>query len=71
MPLLFLVGVRNWRALQKGQTADTCPRFTRPILQAWALSFTWLEDSHTPSDLADLYRQAQADRRAAVVLLPE
>jgi sulfopyruvate decarboxylase TPP-binding subunit len=71
LPLFLLVGVRSWRQHQKGQTTDTCPRFTLPILDAWQLPYTWLEDRHTPGDLANLYREAQGRRRAAVVLLPE
>jgi sulfopyruvate decarboxylase TPP-binding subunit len=71
LPVFFIVGVRSWRQHLKGPTVDTCPRFTLPILEAWGLPCTWLEDRHTPADLADFYRQAQADNRAAVVLLPE
>jgi sulfopyruvate decarboxylase TPP-binding subunit len=71
LPLLFLVGVRSWKAAQKGQTGDTCPRFALPILDAWRLSCTWLDEASTAESLADVYRQAQAERRAAVVLLPE
>ncbi len=71
LPLFFLIGVRSWRQHQKGQTTDTCPRFTLPILDAWHLSYTWLEEHHTPAELTDRYRQAQAEGRAAAVLLPE
>jgi sulfopyruvate decarboxylase TPP-binding subunit len=71
LPLQFLVGVRSWRAAQKGQTNDTCPRFTLPILDAWGLGYTWLEEEATAEDLAALFRQAQTAGRASVVLLPE
>jgi sulfopyruvate decarboxylase subunit alpha len=71
LPLLFLIGVRSWRQHQKGQTTDTCPRFTLPILDAWRLPYQWLEERDTPADLAEIYRKAQAERRPIALLLPE
>ena len=71
LPLFFVIGVRSWRQHQKGQTTDTCPQFTLPILDAWRLSYSWLEEKHTAADLAERYRQSQAEGRAAAVLLPE
>jgi sulfopyruvate decarboxylase TPP-binding subunit len=71
LPLFFIIGVRSWKQHQKGQTFDTCPQFVLPILDAWRLPYHWLDDHHTPADLAQCYRQAQAERRAAAVLLPE
>ena len=74
LPLFFLIGVRSWRQFKKGQSMDTCPLFTLPILDAWRLSYTWLEDRHTPADLADLYRKAQGGsprrRRASPGVTP-
>jgi sulfopyruvate decarboxylase TPP-binding subunit len=71
LPLFLVVGVRSWKALHAGGTADTCPRFTEPILRAWGLPCTWLGEQDTAGDLAVAYRQAQAERRAGVALLPE
>jgi sulfopyruvate decarboxylase TPP-binding subunit len=71
LPLQFLVGVRSWRAAQKGPTFDTCPRFTLPILDAWGLRCDWLDQGATAETLAELIRRAQAEGRAGVVLLPE
>ena len=71
LPLFFLIGVRSWRQHEKGQSTDTCPRFTLPILDAWKLNYSWLEDTHTAEELSNRYRQAQAEGRAAAVLLPE
>ncbi len=39
LPLFFLIGVRSYYAHQQGKTADTCPVFTEPILQAWRLPY--------------------------------
>ena len=71
LPLFFVVGVRSYHAHRRGQGADTCPVFTEPILRAWQLPYTLLEDRHTADDLADLYRQARSADRAAAVLIPE
>src|SRR5580704_9908452 len=35
LPLFLVVGVRSYNAHRQGSTADTCPVFTEPILQAW------------------------------------
>src|SRR5262249_54603407 len=56
LPLFLVVGVRSWYAHQKGATADTCPRFTQPILDAWKIPTTLLDDRHGPADLAEAYR---------------
>jgi sulfopyruvate decarboxylase subunit alpha len=71
LPLFFLIGVRSYLALQKGTTADTCPVFTLPILDAWRLQHTILDPAQNGLDLAACYREAQAAGRAAVALLPE
>jgi sulfopyruvate decarboxylase TPP-binding subunit len=71
VPLFLVVGVRGWRQHQAGQTADTCPRFVLPILEAWQLPYTWLGDEHTPEHLAELVRTSRSAHRAAAVLLPE
>ncbi|HYT90227.1 MAG TPA: thiamine pyrophosphate-binding protein [Gemmataceae bacterium] len=71
LPLFFVVGVRSYYAHQKGTTTDTCPVFTEPILRAWQIPYTVLDNRHTAADLAAAYRQAQAERRAGAVLLAE
>jgi sulfopyruvate decarboxylase TPP-binding subunit len=71
LPLFFVIGVRSYYAHQQGASADSCPVFTEPILQAWKLPYTILDKRHTASDLAASYRQAQAERRAGAVLLAE
>jgi sulfopyruvate decarboxylase TPP-binding subunit len=71
LPLFFIIGVRSWLQHKNGQTTDTCPQFVLPILDAWRLQYAWLEEHHTPADLARCYRQAQVEDRAAAVLLPE
>jgi sulfopyruvate decarboxylase TPP-binding subunit len=71
LPLAFLIGVRSWRQHNQGKTTDTCPTFTLPILDAWGLEYTWLEDNHTPDDLARFYVEARQANRPIAVLLPE
>src|SRR5260370_6216696 len=63
LPLFLVVGVRSYYAHQQGASADTCPVFTEPILQAWRVPYTLLDQRHTAADLAAAYRQAQQERR--------
>ena len=71
LPLFFLIGVRSYYAHQQSKSADTCPVFTEPILQAWRLPYVVLDQRHGPADLASAYRQAQAERRPGAALLAE
>jgi sulfopyruvate decarboxylase TPP-binding subunit len=65
LPLRVLVGVRNWLALQKQATVDTCPRFTVPIVEAWGIPYRWLDG--TAADLAAALREPGP----RIYLLPE
>jgi len=71
LPLFFVVGVRSYQAYLQGATADTCPVFTEPILQAWKVPYVVLDKRHGAAELTAAYRQAQAERRAGVALLAE
>jgi sulfopyruvate decarboxylase TPP-binding subunit len=71
LPLFLIVGVRSFYAHQRGQSRDTCPLFTEPIMRAWQVPYVLLDHRHTAVDLAAAYRQAQAEKRAGAVLLAE
>ena len=71
LPLFFLIGVRSYRAFQKGPTADTCPVFTLPILDAWRLPHTLLDPAQSGVDLAAYYQKSRSANLAAAALLPE
>jgi sulfopyruvate decarboxylase TPP-binding subunit len=71
LPLFLIVGVRNYFAHQRRATADSCPVFTEPILQAWRLPYVLLRPEQTAADLAAVYRQARAENRAGAALIPE
>jgi sulfopyruvate decarboxylase subunit alpha len=71
LPLFLIVGVRSYHAHQQGQSKDSCPVFTEPILQAWQITYTLLDERHSTDDLARAYRAAQAQGRAAAVLIAE
>ncbi len=71
LPLFFLIGVRSYHAHKQGKSADTCPVFTEPILQAWRLPYLLLDERNGPADLAAAYRQAHAEGRAGAALLAE
>ena len=71
LPLFFVVGVRSWQAHQQGRSADTCPVFTEPILQAWRIPYTFLDPAKIAEQLPAAYQQARREHRAGAVLLPE
>jgi sulfopyruvate decarboxylase TPP-binding subunit len=71
LPLFFVIGVRSYHAHQRGASTDNCPLFTAPILHAWKLPYVLLDERHGAADLADAYRQAQANNQAFAVLLAE
>ena len=71
LPLFLIVGVRSYHAHRQGQSRDSCPVFTEPILQAWRLPYTLLDTRHSAADLAAAYRDARAQQRAAAVLIAE
>ena len=71
LPVFFIVGVRSYFAHRKGQGSDTCPLFTEPIMHAWQVPYVLLDDRHTAADLANVYRQAQAENRAGAALVAE
>src|SRR5476649_2289590 len=71
LPLFFVVGVRSYYAHQQGATADTCPIFTEPIMRAWQVPYVVLDQHKSADDLANAYRQAQAEQRAGAVLIAE
>lgn len=71
IPLFFIVGVRSYYLHQEGKTADSCPVFTEPIIQAWDIPYVILDRRHGAADLAAALRQAQADNRAGAVLIAE
>jgi sulfopyruvate decarboxylase TPP-binding subunit len=71
LPLFMIVGLRGYYAHQQKKTNDTCPVFAEPILKAWQIPYSILENRHTATDLAQAYRRAQAESRAAVVCLAE
>jgi sulfopyruvate decarboxylase subunit alpha len=71
LPIFLIVGMRSYHAHQKGLSKDSCPVFAEPILRAWQIPCTLLDDSHSADDLGRTYREAQAHGRAAAVLIAE
>lgn len=71
LPLFLVVGVRGCLAYRQGATEDSCPRFTEPIVRAWQIPYVLLGPEARATELADAYRQAQAENRPGAVLLAE
>jgi sulfopyruvate decarboxylase TPP-binding subunit len=71
LPLFLIVGVRGYYLHRDKKTADTCPLFTEPIVQTWQIPYVLLDERHGADDLAQAYREAQAENRAGAVLIAE
>ncbi|MFL5243476.1 MAG: thiamine pyrophosphate-binding protein [Gemmataceae bacterium] len=71
LPLFFLVGVRSYYAHANKASNDSCPVFIEPILQAWRLPYTILDNRSSAADLVNAYRGAASKNQAAVVLIAE
>jgi sulfopyruvate decarboxylase TPP-binding subunit len=71
LPLFLIVGVRSYYAHQQGNSRDSCPLFTEPILQAWRIPYTLLDRRHGSADFVAAYQQAQAEKRPGAVLIAE
>lgn len=72
IPLFLIVGVRSYYLHQEGKTADSCPVFTEPILQAWRIPYVVLDPRrHSADDLAREYRRALDEKRSGAVLIAE
>ena len=68
LPLPLLVGVRSWGAFQKGESFDSCARFTERIVKAWEVPYVWL---NRPEDLAANLLRSRAAAQPILLLLPE
>jgi len=71
LPLFLVVGLRSHLAYKQGKTADTCPVFAEPIMQAWKVPYVIFDEKNTAADLAAEYRKARAENRAGAVLIAE
>jgi len=71
LPLFFVVGVRSYYAHLQGATADTCPIYTAPILEAWQVPYVTLDNTKSAVDLANAFREAQEQKRCGAALLAE
>jgi len=71
LPLFMIVGVRSYYLHQERKSSDSCPVFTEPILKAWKVPYVVLDRHSSAYDLAEAYRQAQAEQRCGAVLIAE
>ena len=71
MPLTLMVGVRGELARRAGRGNDSCAVFAEPILQAWAMPFTWLDPSASGDDLVAALRNVQNSGGPGAVLVAE
>jgi hypothetical protein len=68
LPLKLIVGVRGYGAYLAGKTADTCPVFTEPVLNAWKVPYTILADPGEGGFAAGVRELASAAGARALLL---
>lgn len=71
LPLFLIIGLRSYFAHQRGQTFDSCPVFTEPILRAWNLPFRIIDDKGTVADLVAELRKVHSTGQAGAVVIGE
>ncbi|HEY3788860.1 MAG TPA: hypothetical protein VGL71_08400 [Urbifossiella sp.] len=69
LPLKMLVGVRSWRALQAGKTADNCPHYAERIVRAWDLPCEWFDPVAAKKEECESALWRLAESAGASVLL--
>jgi len=70
LPLYALVGYRNFLNRESG-SEDTCLQFTEPILRAWRLEYTLIDQPNKLSLITSHYHACRSARRAGVALIAE
>lgn len=72
IPLFLIVGIRSFYLHQEGKTADSCPVFTEPIVQAWRIPYVVLDPTRQSAEvIAQEYQKAQLEKRPGAVLIAE
>jgi len=71
LPLCVLVGVRSYLAYQKGQSSDSCAKFTEPIVKAWGVPYVWLSADAPGPSLAEALKKWRAGGGPLIILMPE
>jgi sulfopyruvate decarboxylase TPP-binding subunit len=71
LPLVFIIGLRSYHAAKEGESADTCPKFTEPILSAWGLPHVVLERGYPAEQLEQALRQYSDRKQAGAAVIGE
>lgn len=72
LPLKMIVGVRSWRAMQAGKTADNCPHFAERIARSWDLPCEWFDPfTATAAQCSEAARKLVEATNASILLWGE
>jgi sulfopyruvate decarboxylase TPP-binding subunit len=71
LPLKMVVGVRGWRAMQAGKTADNCPHFAEKLVGSWELPVGWFDPFEAAADLPGVFRTLREQPGPGVLLWAE
>jgi sulfopyruvate decarboxylase TPP-binding subunit len=71
LPLVIMVGWRNFYRYREGTTTDTAPGFVEPILKAWQMPYVLIEQTATAHEIAEAYRRFVTQKQAGAILIAE
>lgn len=71
LPVLALIGARGQMAHWRGQSSDTCPLFTEPIIQAWQVPYSVLSTEEGTAGLQRELSMAISENKPRLIILPE
>ncbi|HJZ60175.1 MAG TPA: thiamine pyrophosphate-binding protein [Gemmataceae bacterium] len=69
LPLKMIVGVRSYRAMKAGKTADNCPQFAVPVVQALGLPYEWFDPTERDAAALAASLRGLVERPGPAVLL--
>lgn len=71
LPVIALIGARGQLAHWRGQSSDTCPLFTEPIIQAWQLPYSVLSIEDGTAGFQRELSAALDEKKPRLLILPE
>ena len=68
MPVISIVGARNWL---NPESTDTAKTFAEPILKGWGVEYQIVATEEDKPKMADWLRQCLTEKKPGIVLLAE
>jgi sulfopyruvate decarboxylase TPP-binding subunit len=71
LPVVAIIGARGQLAYWRGQSSDTCPQFTEPIIQAWKIPYSVLSVEEGITGFQRELSAAFRESKPRLLILPE